>query len=118
MPWRGLLGANSHSKKFKSYRAATGYYTVDKYIQDGQLRFDKKFKLFIGMQNECCYVVLYFPGFTGMVGRYVLNSQFTYLINGSDTIIMCDTRSHHIGVYCMNRRDLAERMHGDVGREL
>ena len=70
----GLLGANS--KKLKSYRAATGYYTVDKYIQDGQLRFDEKFKLFIGMQYECCLVVFYFPGFTGMVGRYVLNSIY------------------------------------------
>ena len=30
---------------------------------------------------------------------------------------MCDTRSHHIGMYCMNRRDLVERMHGDVGRD-
>ena len=73
MPWQGLLGANSHSKKLKSYRAATGYYTVDKYIQDGQLRFDEKFKLFIRMQNECCFVVFYFPSFTGMDGRYVLN---------------------------------------------
>ena len=71
MPWRGLLGANSHSKKFKGYRAATGYYTVDKYIQDGQLRFDEKFKLFIGMQNECCLCYFIFPVIPGwLVGMY------------------------------------------------
>ena len=46
---------------------------VDECLQDGQLRFDEKF---IGIQNECCYVVLYFPGFTGMVGTYVLISFY------------------------------------------
>ena len=56
----------------KNYRAATDYYNyiqVDKCLQDGQPKTNRKFKLVVGMQDECCY-------FTGMVGRYILISFY------------------------------------------
>ena len=77
----------------------------------------KNSSLSSGCRMSAVFVVFYQDGWY-VCTHFLLLVQFTYRINGSDTIIMCDTRSHHIGVYCMNRRDLAERMHGDVGREL